>query len=358
MNEKILNIAPLLAQWYAQNKRNLPWRETTDAYAIWLSEIILQQTRVEQGMPYYYRFLAKYPTVHDFAAANQDEILKLWQGLGYYSRARNMQQAAQLVVDEYGGVFPADWKKIRALKGVGDYTAAAILSFAYGMPHAVVDGNVLRVLARLYAISQPIDTSRGKKLFSALAQAELDKKQPATHNQAIMDLGALVCTPKAPKCGECPLATCCAVHLSPKALSYPIKKAKVKISLRYFNYLVCQDEKAQYIYLHQRTEKDIWQGLYEFPLLESPEKFTDQQLAAQLSSLDWIAKSKGELQKIGAWQKQVLSHQHIHYRFVYLRFPTLNHTIDKFLTIDLLDIANFAVPKPMEKEIQKQLASL
>ncbi len=354
MNKNTGNIARALAHWYAEYKRDLPWRDTKDAYAIWLSEIILQQTRVDQGLPYYYRFIAQYPTVYHFAAASQDEVLKLWQGLGYYSRARNMQVAAQTVVQEYGGVFPVDYNQVRALKGVGDYTTAAILSFAYNLPYAVVDGNVMRVFSRLYAIEEPIDTALGKKLMSKLAQEHLDEAHPAQHNQAIMDFGALVCTPKAPKCDVCPLRQMCQVSDSTLALSFPVKKGKVKINSRYFNYIVAR--KGGAALLQRREDKDIWQGLYEFPLLETDEKLSDVDLLPHLKNLAFLPSESFQLQRISSWNKQVLSHQYIYYRFVYVELLTLDYTNDALMLIDLHDITNFAVPKPVEKEIEQILS--
>ncbi|MFV0365341.1 MAG: A/G-specific adenine glycosylase [Mangrovibacterium sp.] len=355
MSNNFRFITRLLHHWYAENKRNLPWRETKDAYVIWLSEIILQQTRVEQGLPYFQRFLAQYPTVQDFAAANQDEILKLWQGLGYYSRARNMQVAAQTVVTEHGGVFPNDYTKVRALKGVGDYTTAAILSFAYDLPFAVVDGNVMRVFSRLYAVEEPIDTAKGKQIISTLAQQHLAVEAPANHNQAIMDFGALVCTPKAPNCADCPLVAACAMSSPQQAVSFPVKKGKTKIRNRYFNYFVVQNNLQEQVWMQQRKGKDIWQGLYEFPMLESAEEIDDEHLLNAMSKQHFLASSSWHLQHIGAWKKQVLSHQHIHYRFVYLKLKSVEHTNDEILSVGLHDIANFAVPKPIELEIARIL---
>ena len=199
----------LIQAWYRQNKRDLPWRESKDAYKIWLSEIILQQTRVDQGLAYFEKFVHHYPTVFDLAAAPEDEVLNLWQGLGYYSRARNLHAAAQTVVNDFNGVFPADYKKILSLKGVGDYTASAISSIAFGLPHAVVDGNVYRVLARYLCNDTPIDSSKGKKDFKQIAQELLDEKHPGDHNQAVMELGALVCLPRNPQCEICPIRNTC-----------------------------------------------------------------------------------------------------------------------------------------------------
>lgn len=245
----------------------MPWRNTSDPYFIWLSEIILQQTRVEQGMPYYLKFTQKFPTVQKLAWANQDEILNIWQGLGYYSRARNMHAAAIEIVNLYKGKFPKDYTKIRGLKGVGDYTAAAISSFAFKLPFAVVDGNVYRVLSRFYKESTPIDSSTGKKLFAQLAQDNLDKKNPDIHNQAIMELGALICTPKKPQCDNCPLQIKCLAFADHSQRSYPVKSKKIAARERYFNYAVVTDGKN--IVLKKRGDGDIWSGLYDFRLVES-----------------------------------------------------------------------------------------
>ena len=285
--------APLL-KWYDLNKRDLPWRHTKDPYKIWLCEIIMQQTRVAQGLAYYQKFVKKYPTVADLAAAPQDEVLKLWQGLGYYSRARNLHAAAQSM----NGVFPQTYDGVRALKGVGDYTAAAICSIAYNMPCAVVDGNVYRVLSRVFFIQTPIDSTDGKKQFFSLASQLLDKKRVGDYNQALMDLGALVCTPQAPQCPKCPLVKICAAHQKNKPETLPIKAQKTKISTRYFHYIYV--EQGDYMWLHKRGSGDIWQGLYELPLVETPS-------AAALQKNQF-----GTLVPVGKPLKHVLSHQVIY----------------------------------------------
>ena len=225
--------AHLLLKWYAAHKRILPWRDVNDPYKIWISEIILQQTRVAQGYDYFVRFINRFPDVKSLAAAKEDEVLKLWQGLGYYSRARNLHAAARSM----GGVFPRTYEGVRALKGVGDYTAAAICSFAYNMPYAVVDGNVYRVLARVFGIDTPIDSPSGKKEFSALAQELLDKKNSGDYNQAIMDFGATCCTPQSPQCGTCPMKRFCLAYKENLQDVLPVKSQKTKISARYFHYI-------------------------------------------------------------------------------------------------------------------------
>ena len=259
-----MSFTTAILEWFRENGRALPWRETRDAYAIWLSEIILQQTRIEQGRPYWERFMKRWPTVESLAAATEDEVLRLWQGLGYYSRARNLHKAAQQVV-AMGG-FPQTMEGIRSLKGVGDYTAAAIGSIAFGMPVAVVDGNVYRVLARHYGISTPINTTEGKHEFAALAQALLPESEASAYNQGMMDFGALVCTPQSPRCMECPLQeTCVALH-EERVGELPVKQKTLKIKERHLTYIYIRYNNMTAI--HRRGEGDIWQGLYEPWLVE------------------------------------------------------------------------------------------
>ena len=259
-----MSFTTAILEWFRENGRALPWRETRDAYAIWLSEIILQQARIEQGRPYWERFMKQWPTVESLAAATEDEVLRLWQGLGYYSRARNLHKAAQQVV-AMGG-FPQTMEGIRSLKGVGDYTAAAIGSIAFGMPVAVVDGNVYRVLARHYGISTPINTTEGKHEFAALAQALLPESEASAYNQGMMDFGALVCTPQSPRCMECPLQeTCVALH-EERVGELPVKQKTLKIKERHLTYIYIRYNNMTAI--HRRGEGDIWQGLYEPWLVE------------------------------------------------------------------------------------------
>lgn len=260
--------------WYAQNQRQLPWRGTNDAYRIWLSEIILQQTRVAQGLPYYQKFVDKYPDVVAFANAPEDEILKLWQGLGYYSRARNMHAAAKTVASEYGGKFPPSYTEILKLKGVGKYTAAAIASIAFNEPVAVVDGNVYRVLARYFGIDEPIDGTKGQKLFFELANQLIDTNYPAIYNQAVMEFGALYCKPQNPDCGNCIFATTCKAFKDKTVAQLPVKAKKTAVKTRYFNYLFIDKEGSTY--LQKRTNKDIWLNLFEFPLIETQAALADK----------------------------------------------------------------------------------
>src|ERR1700761_7324667 len=262
-----MNFADELVQWYIHNKRDLPWRHTTDAYVIWLSEIILQQTRVEQGMPYFYRFVEKYPDVSSFAAAPEDDILKLWQGLGYYSRGRNMLKTAQLVNELYNGKFPEKYEQLIKLKGIGEYTAAAISSFSANEAKAVVDGNVYRVLARYFGIDEPINSTPGKKKFQQLANELLNQNNPGLHNQAMMEFGAMLCKPKNPACGTCPVRTGCYAFLNNATTTLPVKINNLKVRERYFNYIVMVN--GDEILLNKRGETDIWANMYDLPLVET-----------------------------------------------------------------------------------------
>lgn len=254
-----------LMAWYEANKRELPWRNTSNPYHIWVSEVILQQTRVVQGLDYYNRFIAAFPTPDALAQADEQDVLRMWQGLGYYSRARNMHRAAQQICE--CGAFPKTYEGVRALRGVGDYTAAAICSFAYGLPVAVVDGNVYRVLSRYFADDTPIDTTQGKRHFAELAQMLLSQAAPGMYNQAIMDFGAIQCVPKSPDCKRCPLANGCMAFAHKSVDSFPVKSRKTKVETRYLVYLIVHDS-ANGTWIHQRPQGGIWQGLYEFPLLE------------------------------------------------------------------------------------------
>lgn len=260
--------AEAILKWYAFNRRELPWRDIADPYRIWISEIILQQTRVSQGYDYYRRFIEAFPTVEALADAPQDDVMRLWQGLGYYSRARNLHAAARQVMEEHGGRFPTDYAGVRALKGVGDYTAAAICSFAYKLHVAVVDGNVYRVLSRYYGIDDPIDTTKGKRTFASLALDLLpaDGQAAADYNQGLMDFGAMQCVPQSPECPTCPFAPTCQAFREGRVAELPVKTHKTQTTDRYLVYLCVRSPHGYW--LHRRDGADIWRGLYEFPLLE------------------------------------------------------------------------------------------
>lgn len=257
-----------LIEWYLENKRSLPWRATTEPYFIWLSEIMLQQTRVAQGLPYYLKFIKSFPTIHDLANASEEEVLKLWQGLGYYSRARNLHYTAKYISYELDGKFPDNYKDLLKLKGVGDYTASAIASICFSEPSAVVDGNVYRVLARYFGIDTPINSSEGIKAFKKLAQELIDRENPGDHNQAIMEFGARQCTPQNPNCEDCVFNDSCEALRTKRITELPVKLKKSKVKKRYFNYLVILSEQQE-VALQQRTSKGIWHKLFEFPLVET-----------------------------------------------------------------------------------------
>jgi len=263
-----MDFSKKLIAWYLENKRDLPWRNTTHPYTVWLSEIILQQTRVAQGLPYFESFLNAFPTVFDLAEANEEEILKLWQGLGYYSRARNLHQTAKTIAIQYNGEFPKSYKELLQFKGVGSYTAAAIASFCYEEPVAVLDGNVFRVLSRYYGISTDISSPKGKTEFNVLANEVMSSQHPSLYNQAIMEFGALQCVPKNPDCTVCVVKDSCAALQHKKVSELPVKLKKTKQTNRYFNYLIIEDE-HQNVLIQKRTQKGIWHNLYEFPLLET-----------------------------------------------------------------------------------------
>lgn len=329
--------------WYRQNKRNLPWRDTKDAYLIWLSEIILQQTRVEQGKSYYLKFVNRYPKIEDLANADEQEVLNLWQGLGYYSRARNLHFAAKQVVEKFNGNFPSNYQDIKGLKGVGDYTASAIASFAFDLPHAVVDGNVFRVLARYYSDDTPIDTSQGQKLFKAYAQDLIDTDDPAEFNQAIMELGATVCTPKNPDCGNCPLNELCNAYRNNNALAFPVKAKKTKVSNKYFNYFV---DATNQIQIEKRKGKGIWQNMFQLPLIESEKKLTLKEIN-KLTNENWKINT---CKKITDY-KHILSHQKIYASFWKIDSPIKSN--DKYITVSLDEIHNYPLPRLIDKYLQE-----
>ena len=308
MKEQTTEIAALLLTWYAAHKRELPWRGAGNPYYVWLSEVILQQTRVAQGLPYYQRFVEQFPTVEALAQAPEAQVLKVWQGLGYYSRAKNLQRAAQYITEELQGVFPSTYETLLKLKGVGEYTASAIASICYNEPKAVVDGNVYRVLSRIFDIDTPINTTEGAKYFKELAQELLDKERAGEYNQAIMDFGALQCKPKSPDCESCILSAKCLAYHRKKVTQRPVKIAKIKPIHRYFHYCVLKDSQGN-TQLHKREAKDIWQGLYEFPLIEVKENTTEAQvietIRAQYPHTTYIKKYATEF-------LHKLTHQHLH----------------------------------------------
>jgi len=342
-------VSTLLSEWYEVHQRDLPWRRFPDPYKVWLSEIILQQTRVEQGLPYYEAILQRFPDVRTLAEAPLDDLLKLWQGLGYYSRARNLHTAAKQVVKEFGGVFPKNYSTLLRLKGVGEYTAAAISSIVYGEPKAVVDGNVYRVLSRLFNIDTPINSTEGKRIFSTLAAEILDQEHPSRHNQAIMEFGALQCVPVRPDCSICPLSAHCQGLAAERVAELPVKSKGVSKKERYFLYLVPTD--GQHTWMQQRMEKDIWQNLWEFPLIETAKSLSMERILEEPLLKTWF----GEAYSIGniLTFKHILSHRIIHATFLPIRIQQIKNIPTSWTIVSMDKIDTFAVSKMTENFINK-----
>ena len=338
-----------IIEWYSQHKRELPWRNTKDPYKIWLSEIILQQTQVKQGLPYYQKFIKTYPSVSELANANEEDVLKLWQGLGYYSRARNLHFAAKQI--HQTGFFPKEYKDIIRLKGVGEYTAAAIASFAFKLPYAVVDGNVFRLLSRFYGIDTPIDTSKGKREFSEIAQTLLVKEEPDTHNQAIMEFGSQMCKPKQPNCNSCPLRVECVAFANNTIHLLPVKKGKVKVKTVFFEYFFFKMN--GYTLVNKRTDNGIWQNMYEFPLITTNDFKNTEEILNHNQFESWVKGIEFIIESISEF-KHILSHRKINARFWEINcqntLPTSNFQKIKIETIDKL-----AVSRLIEKFIQAKI---
>jgi A/G-specific adenine glycosylase len=331
-----------LVLWHNNdNLRIMPWKGEKNPYKIWLSEIILQQTRVEQGLEYYNRFIIKYPTIQKLALAPEDEVFKLWEGLGYYSRCKNLIATARFIAFELAGKFPTDYESILKLKGIGPYTAAAIVSFAYNLPNAVVDGNVLRVLARYFGKSIPTDSLEGKKYFATLAQTLLDKSAPALYNQAIMDFGATICKPKIPLCTSCPLKNNCKALKAKTVNELPVKAKKLIKKKRFFYYIIA--EKADKIYVKKRTAKDIWQNLWEFILIEQPEKIpTETFLHAAVFKA--LAGKGVKVKSISPFYKQQLTHQTIEGIFIHVAVKNIIEA-DTYTLVDKKEMSKLAFPR-------------
>ena len=341
-----------LISWYLENKRDLPWRKTDNPYLIWLSEIMLQQTRIAQGTPYFLSFVSNFSTVFDLANANEEQVLKLWQGLGYYSRARNLHKTAQFVATELSGKFPDNYNDLLKLKGVGEYTAAAIASFSYNEVVPVVDGNVFRVLSRYFDVETDIAAASAKKEFAALAFELMPKDNPAIFNQAIMEFGALQCVPKSPNCGVCVFNSSCAALQKKKVDQLPVKSKKLKVRNRFFNYLVVSDDDENTI-IQKRTAKGIWHNLYEFPLIETdaPEDFDFISKTIQ----DSFFKNNPLISVEEDSEKNIvhkLSHQHLHIQFWKVRVAGIIEN-----GIDAATLKTFPFPIVIHNFIEKDFLS-
>lgn len=340
-----------LLQWYAKSSRPMPWKEEKNPYLVWLSEIILQQTRVEQGWPYFERFRDQYPTVVDLANAPEDEVMKLWEGLGYYSRARNLHFTAKYIAKECGGIFPDNYKDILSLKGVGPYTAAAIASFAFDLPHAVVDGNVYRVLSRYFGIKTAIDSTPGKKEFSHLAQELLEEKDPARYNQAIIDFGATHCLPRNPLCTSCNLSQFCFAFGTKQQALFPVKDKKIKKRTRYFQYLVVESPAG--LLIRKRVKKDIWQNLYEFPQIETQDFCTPAQILESELLGGILEQQKVAIDSCSKPFQQLLTHQKIIAVFWKIKLnalPKVNK--NEYLMVDQKNLDKFAFPKIIDRYLR------
>jgi A/G-specific adenine glycosylase len=353
MNKKrSFNFSSILLKWNTEeNTREMPWKREKDPYKIWLSEVILQQTRVEQGLGYYENFIKAFPTVHRLADAHDDKIYKSWEGLGYYSRCRNLIETARHVSKNLSGNFPDNYGDIKKLKGVGPYTASAISSFAFNLPHAVVDGNVFRVLSRVFNIKLAIDSTVGKKYFTRLANELIDKKNPALYNQAIMDLGAVVCKP-VPLCDQCPFQKYCKAYLAGKIAERPVKNKTITIQKRWFYYLAITYNKN--FAIRRRMGKDIWQNLFEFPLIETAIEYNPKDILRKAEKEKILRKKGYAVVSVSEIFKQQLSHQLICGRFINIE---LNRKINmKALSwLDKKEMKKLAFPKFINQWMQKQL---
>lgn len=345
--------ADKLTKWYHEHSRSLPWRNTKDPYKIWLSEIILQQTRVLQGLNYYLKFVKHYPTVTDLANSTEESILKDWQGLGYYSRARNLHSAAKFICADYNGVFPTTYNEILELKGVGEYTAAAISSFSFDLPYAVVDGNVYRLLSRIFGIDTPIDSTAGKKEFKTLANHLLNKKNPATYNQTIMEFGALQCTPKNPYCECCPFQKNCVAFKTNKIDSLPFKAKKTKQRNRFLNYLIFEFDNKTIV--NQRKGKGIWQNLFDFPMIETTNTISSEKMLSSIEYKEIIGDVPYELSAESSYRKHILSHQILQAKFYHIK---ITQPIDvkhhDYRIVNKNELLKLAIPKLIENYLNEE----
>lgn len=333
-----------LLQWNKNsNTRAMPWKGEKDPYKIWLSEIILQQTRVEQGWSYYEKFIAAFPTIIHLAKASDEKVFKMWEGLGYYSRCKNLIATARKIASEYNGIFPATYDEIEALPGIGPYTASAISSFAFNLPHAVLDGNVQRIIARYFGITTPIDTTAGKKQFQNLAQELLQHDEPGTYNQAIMDFGAVICKPQNPLCNTCVQQKQCEAFKQNLVSQLPVKQKALIRKERWFYYFIIEHKGKWYI--KQRTGKDIWENLFEFVLYEAPAAVEDITLKTPFLKKLVNGQKAAQIESISRMYRQQLTHQTIHGRFVKVKIPEPLPTLSNFLLIDKKELSKYAFPR-------------
>jgi A/G-specific adenine glycosylase len=347
-----MKISHLLLNWYKKNKRNLPWRDTKDPYKIWLSEVILQQTRIDQGLSYYYKFRDQFPTVFLLADAPEDKIFKMWQGLGYYNRARNLHYTAKEIAHKRNGLFPDNFSDLKKLRGVGDYTAAAIASFAFKEPVAVVDGNVKRVIARVFQIEKIIETAPAKNMINEIAHQIISESHPDIHNQAIMELGSLVCKPANPDCNACPLNEKCLALKNNYVKRLPIKKKKLERKKRHIDYFLISNTKD--VYIKKRSEKDIWSGLYDFPHLESPLKFPENPISANGKIHINDDQLNGSVIHTSKVYRHILSHQELLIRFIFIRSDLKDSVKNQqFIRVSLSNLEEYPVPRVIDRFLKE-----
>ncbi len=343
----------LLLKWNKEkNKRKMPWKGEKDPYKIWLSEIILQQTRVSQGLEYYNKFIAAFPDVHQLARSKDEKIFKMWEGLGYYNRCKNLLVTARYISKDLDGKFPQTFEEIRSLKGVGMYTASAIASFAFDQPYAVVDGNVIRILSRVFGIKEPLNSTTGKKKFTRLSQELLSKKQPGIYNQAIMDFGAVICKPAAPLCSVCPFNKKCFALQHDQVSRFPVNEKKISIRHRRFNYFII--EYRNRIAIRQRKGKDIWQYLFEFPLVETAKQMDIKKIMLLAEKNKMLKKGMYHLISFSPLYKQRLSHQLIEGRFIRIRLKKKPGEKKDWLWTDAGKLKDYAFPVFINQYLKKE----
>jgi len=353
-----LDFTKNLLDWNAvENSRPMPWKGEKDPYKIWLSEIILQQTRVEQGWSYYEKFIEAYPTVKQLAKAPEKKIFKLWEGLGYYSRCRNLIDTARKIAKDFNGKFPDSFEEIKKLKGVGPYTASAIASFAFNLPHAVVDGNVERVLSRYFGVTAPVDISAGKKFYNSLAFALLDKKNPGIYNQAMMDFGAVICKPQNPQCANCVQAKDCMAFRHDWISLFPVKARSIVKKNRWFYYFIVETNDGR-VYIRKRDQKDIWKNLYEFVLWETGQLIPQSQLLSSRFTIDFFRKIKYSAGPISKVYRQQLTHQTIHGQFIYLRLQKPLAPSDGYILVEKDQLQDYPFPKLINEHLQNPVQQL
>lgn len=355
MNKNIIN----LLSWYQIHRRNLPWRQSANPYHIWLSEVILQQTRVDQGLPYYVRFAERFPNIRLLAKADQQEVYKLWQGLGYYSRADNMLKAAREVVQTYDGQFPADLNLLKSLPGIGPYTAAAIASMAFGLPHAVVDGNVYRVLARAYGVDTPINTTNAHRQFQQLAESLMPPDEAANFNQAMMELGALVCKPAHPECDSCPLSDMCFAFNNHQIDRFPVKNPKTRQKEVFLNYFVINTLKSgqPHTFIYKRPKGDIWAHLYDFPFVQTEAPISPEKAISEAVNRGWLDPASLVINHVSPDYKHLLTHRKIFARFISVTIsPPISDILkNTLLLVEQTSLTDYPVSVLTERYLREGL---